>query len=194
MVNIGILGAKDCGKTATFIFFLDFIYQTGNRIVQGNPGGVQKTRTTTVDFIRFSWKSQIHALYGSGGHKDRITEYYRKYVLRATDKYLCMFDLSLPLDDQFEFYKTLFPLETDATVVTYNKYDTPEGKMRLDKYRGEVTRFLADFKVPVKESFVTVAVRTADEAKYREYNQNCVKAILFIVENKKTDPFKIWDI
>ncbi|MHA1732622.1 MAG: GTPase domain-containing protein [Promethearchaeota archaeon] len=191
LVNIGILGSQDCGKTMTFILFLQYLKKTGNRVVQGNPGGLEPTTTMTLDFVRFTWKSQIHALYGSGGHKTRLTEYYRKYITRAAEKFLCVIDLTLPLEPQFAFYEELFPLPARSVVVNFNKYDTPEGKMRVKKYGAEVVEFFEQHHLPVKEKFVTVAIRGGDD-KYLEYNQNCVKSILYLAEKKKEDPFKIW--
>ncbi len=193
MVNIGILGAQDCGKTMSFILFLQYIKKTGNRVVQGNPGGTEPTTTLTLDFVRFTWKSQIHALYGSGGHKTRLTDYYRKYVIRAADQFLCLIDLTLPLEDQFGFYEELFPLPARHVVVNFNKYDTLEGKMRLKRYEPEVVEFFESNRLPVQGTYVTVAIRDSTE-KYLEYNQNCIKAILHLAEKKKEDPFKIWQL
>lgn len=56
MVNIGILGAQDCGKTTVFSYFMDHLTLTGERVLTGAPGGPEKYATETVDFIRFTTK------------------------------------------------------------------------------------------------------------------------------------------
>jgi hypothetical protein len=107
MVNIGILGTQDCGKTSVFVYFMNHLTNNGEKIISGAPGGPEKYATETVDLIRFTAKGFIHVLYGTGGHKRPITDYYRTFVLRNADKFLCMFDLSIPLDKQFEFYNDI---------------------------------------------------------------------------------------
>ncbi|MHA1168453.1 MAG: GTPase domain-containing protein [Candidatus Hodarchaeales archaeon] len=191
MVNIGILGNMNCGKTASFLLFMKYLEETGSRIIQGVPGGAERDRTETVDFIRFTYKGFVHVLYGTGGHNTRITDYYRLFVLRNADRFLCMFDLSEPLRPQLEFYSTL-DIPTRSVVISLNKYDLAADQ--FEKYKEDITNYFSSkLKKLVKEPiFATVAIEAGD--KYKEENKNCLAAVLSLCGFAEAkDAFDIWE-
>ena len=191
MVNIGILGTMNCGKTSVFVSFMNSLASSDEKIIAGAPGGPEMYTTQTVDFIRFTSKGFIHVLYGTGGHQTPITDYYRVYVLRNANRFLCMFDLSENLETQLEFYRG-FEIPTKAIVVYLNKYDlAPEN---LKQYQEEVTSFFIDErKKLVREIFPTVALRTAEEV-HKEYQENCLKGILNLCDfDRDTSAFDVWE-
>jgi signal recognition particle receptor subunit beta len=130
MVNVGILGSQDVGKTSTFLLFMKKVEESGDRILHGVPGGQERDKTLTVDFIRFTWKGFVHVLYGTGGHRLPSVDYYRLWVIRNADRFLCMADLAAPLEPQLEFYRS-FEIPARNVVLSLNKYDT--GKENLGK-------------------------------------------------------------
>ncbi|MFX1507770.1 MAG: GTPase domain-containing protein [Promethearchaeota archaeon] len=191
MVNIGILGTMNCGKTSVFVSFMNSLASSDEKILAGAPGGPEMYTTQTVDFIRFTSKGFIHVLYGTGGHQTPITDYYRVYVLRNANRFLCMFDLTENLEEQFKFYRG-FEIPTKAIAVYLNKYDlAPEN---LKKYQEEVSSFFIDErKKLVREIFPTVALRTTDE-KHKEYQENCLKGILSLCDfDRDTSAFDVWE-
>jgi len=191
LTSIGLLGTIDAGKTATFVLFMDYVKKTGHKIIQGNPGGIAQNMTLTVDFIRFTWKGQMHTLYGTGGHKKQITEYYRKYVLNTAEQFLVIIDLGEPLKAQLDFFEQLMPLSTQAVTVNYNKWDLPRAKENFGNYEPMVNEFLQQHSLRIAEQFLTVAVR---KKPYQVENENCVRSILRMCEPRAEDPFKIWEL
>jgi len=191
MVNIGILGAQDCGKTSVFVHFMNQITESGEKIISGAPGGPEKYATETVDLIRFTAKGFIHVLYGTGGHKRPITDYYRTYVLRNADRFLCMFDLSIPLEDQINFYKEI-EIPTRQVTIALNKFDIAKDK--YDDYKSQVEDFFKNEKKKlIKEIWPTVAVEYKHTDEFNSYNQNCIDAVLSMCEFDKSSAFDIWD-
>jgi signal recognition particle receptor subunit beta len=191
MVNVGILGAMDCGKTSVFAYFMNHISMNGETIISGAPGGPEKYATETVDFIRFTAKGFIHVLYGTGGHKRPITDYYRLFVLRNADRFLCMFDLSTPIEPQIEFFEEMdIPLK--SVLILLNKYDL--GKENFETYKEKIQEYFVDNKKKlIKAIYPTVAIEYKDTDEYLEYNHNCVKAILDLCEFDKESAFDLWE-
>ena len=191
MVNIGILGAQDCGKTSVFVYFMNQITQSGEKIISGAPGGPEKYATETVDLIRFTAKGFIHVLYGTGGHKRPITDYYRTYVLRNADRFLCMFDLSIPLDDQMKFY-TEVEIPTRQVTIALNKYDL--AKDNYEEYKEQIEDFFKNEKKKlIKEIYPTVAIEYNETNEYEPLNKNCVDALLSMCEFDKSSAFDVWE-
>lgn len=191
MVNIGILGAQDCGKTSVFAYFMNQITESGEKIISGAPGGPEKYATETVDLIRFTAKGFIHVLYGTGGHKRPITDYYRVYVLRNADRFLCMFDLSLPLEDQFKFYNEI-EIPTRQISISLNKYDLAKDK--YDEYKEQIEHFFKNEKKKlIKEIYPTVAIEYKETEEFKQYNQNCVDVLLSLCEFDKSSAFDVWE-
>ncbi|MFW9995933.1 MAG: GTP-binding protein [Candidatus Odinarchaeota archaeon] len=191
MVNIGILGDINCGKTAAFILFMKYLEDSGHRVLHGVPGGAERDRTETVDFIRFTYRGFVHVIYGTGGHKKRITDYYRKYVLRNADRFLCIVDLSEPLESQLEFFDQL-AIPSRSVAICFNKYDLAAEK--FETYRKETVQFFTSkLKKMVKEPvYPTVAIEKDEE--FQTYNQNCLNAILTLCGFEETrDAFEIWN-
>lgn len=190
MVNIGILGSRDCGKTSVFVAFMNSLTsKEEEKIISGSPGGPEMYTTQTVDFIRFTWKGFIHVLYGTGGHQLPITDYYRVYVLRNATRLLCMFDLSLDIDEQLKFYKS-FKIPTRQIMIYLNKYDlAPEN---LDPFKKKIEDFFINKeKKIITDIFTTVAVKK-DE--YKENYDNCIKGILKLCEfDKESSTFDVWE-
>lgn len=191
MVNIGILGTQDCGKTSVFVYFMNQITASGEKIISGAPGGPEKYATETVDLIRFTAKGFIHVLYGTGGHKRPITDYYRTYVLRNSDRFLCMFDLSLPLEDQLNFYKEV-EIPTRQVTIALNKYDIAKDK--YDDYKDTIEDFFKNEKKKlIKEIYPTVAIEYKDTQDFEDYNKNCLDAVLGLCEFDKSSAFDVWE-
>lgn len=190
MVNIGILGAQDCGKTTVFAYFMDHLNLSGERVLSGAPGGPEKYATETVDFLRFTSKGFIHVIYGTGGHKRPITNYYRNYVLRNADRFLCMFDLSEPIEDQLEFYND-FKIPTRQITVLLNKYDLAADNFdpHLEKIEDY---FKNDKKKIIKDIYPSVAMEYGDDNEFKEYNENCVNALLKLCQLDKSSAFDSW--
>lgn len=191
MVNIGILGTMNCGKTSVFVSFMNSLASSDEKIIAGAPGGPEMYTTQTVDFIRFTSKGFIHVLYGTGGHQTPITDYYRVYVLRNANRFLCMFDLSEDLHEQLDFYRQ-FEIPTKAIVVYLNKYDL--ASENLKNYQEKVSSFFIDEqKKLIKDIFPTVALRTAGDD-YAVYQQNCLKGILSLCDfDRDASAFDVWE-
>lgn len=191
MVNIGILGAMDCGKTSVFAYFMNHISLNGEKILSGAPGGPEKYATETVDFIRFTTKGFIHVLYGTGGHKRPITDYYRLFVLRNADRFLCMFDLSIPLKDQLQFFDEM-EIPVRQVSILLNKYDI--AKDNFDTYKEEIESYFIDKKKKlIKVIHPTVAIEYKENNEYEDFNKNCVKSILDLCEFNKESAFDVWE-
>ncbi|MFX1513601.1 MAG: GTPase domain-containing protein [Promethearchaeota archaeon] len=188
MTSIGILGYENCGKTSLFLQFIKEVENSGSRIFDGTRGGDERFRTITVDFIRFSWKGFTHTLYGTGGHRERVTDYYRLFVIRNADRFLCMVDLEAPLKPQLEFFRS-FEIPSKNVNLTFNKYDLKPDN--LDKYSLKIIDLLEnELRKRIKEQFVTVAI---PKEGYEEQIDNCAKSVLSLCEwDQKGDPFEIW--
>lgn len=191
MVNVGILGDMNCGKTSVFVRFMNSLAATNEKIIAGSPGGPEMYTTQTVDFIRFTHRGFIHVLYGTGGHTTPITDYYRVYVLRNANRFLCMFDLSIDLDRQLGFYKNL-EIPTKQVTIFLNKFDLAGDK--FDEYKETVEDFFINkHKKLIKEILPTVAIKVEDN-QYKKETQNCLKGILDLCEfDKDASAFDVWD-
>ena len=191
MVNIGILGDMDCGKTSVFVRFMNSLANSNEKILTGAPGGPEMYTTQTVDFIRFTHKGFIHVLYGTGGHTTPITDYYRVYVLRNANRFLCMFDLSIDLDQQLAFYENL-DIPTKQLTIYLNKFDLaadnyPEYKEQIEDF------FINQKKKLIKEILPTVAVKVEGD-KHKIETKNCLKGILDLCEfDKDASAFNVWN-
>lgn len=192
MVNIGILGAQDCGKTTVFAYFMDHLNLSGEKILSGAPGGEIKYATETVDFIRFTYKGFIHVLYGTGGHRRPVTDYYRNFVLRNADRFLCMFDLSESIDKQLDFYNN-FEISSRNVLIFLNKYDliNPDNFSEFEDTISDY--FKTNRKKTILNLLPTVGLENAQEEKFDQYNQNCLTGIFSLCENKKLEAFKVWE-
>ncbi|MHA1994639.1 MAG: GTPase domain-containing protein [Candidatus Hodarchaeales archaeon] len=191
MVNVGILGDMDCGKTSVFVRFMNSLAATNEKIIAGSPGGPEMYTTQTVDFIRFTHRGFIHVLYGTGGHTTPITDYYRVYVLRNANRFLCMFDLAIDLAKQLEFYKNL-EIPTKQVTIFLNKYDL--AKENYDEYKEKVEDFfINEQKKLIKGIFPTVAIKVEDN-QFKAETHNCLKGILDLCEfDKDASAFDVWD-
>ncbi len=191
LVNVGILGDMNCGKTSVFVRFMNSLAATNEKIIAGSPGGPEMYTTQTVDFIRFTHRGFIHVLYGTGGHTTPITDYYRVYVLRNANRFLCMFDLSIDLDRQLEFYHNL-EIPTKQVTIFLNKYDL--AKENYEEYKEKVEDFfINDQKKLIKEILPTVAIKVEDN-QFKKESQNCLKGILDLCEfDKDASAFDVWD-
>jgi len=188
-MNIGILGVQDSGKTSVFVLFLSYIRSTGNRIIQGNPGGVEIDKTVTLDFVRFTYKGLYHTLYGTGGHKTHITEYYRKYVLRTAQKFLVVIDMSIPIMPQFVFLNELIDFNNVEVCIVLNKMDLPNSKVNYSENKNLVEKYFIDKKAKIKSIMDSVAIQ---KPKYVQENKNAVKSILNLIDYTDEDPFSNW--
>jgi hypothetical protein len=191
MVNVGILGDMDCGKTSVFVRFMNSLAESNEKILTGAPGGPEMYTTQTVDFIRFTHKGFIHVLYGTGGHTTPITDYYRVYVLRNANRFLCMFDLSVDLERQLAFYENL-DIPTKQLTVYLNKYDLAADN--FSEYKEQIEDFFINQKKKlIKEILPTVAAKVEGE-KYKTEIKNCIKGILDLCEfDKDSSAFNVWD-
>ena len=191
MVNIGILGDMDCGKTSVFVRFMNSLADSNEKILTGAPGGPEMYTTQTVDFIRFTHKGFIHVLYGTGGHTTPITDYYRVYVLRNANRFLCMFDLSVDLEQQLSFYENL-DIPTKQLTVYLNKFDLAADN--FSEYKEQIEDFFINQKRKlIKEILPTVAVKV-EENEYKIETKNCIKGILDLCEfDKDASAFNVWD-
>jgi signal recognition particle receptor subunit beta len=191
VVNVGILGDMDCGKTSVFVRFMNSLAASNEKIIAGSPGGPEMYTTQTVDFIRFTHKGFIHVLYGTGGHTTPITDYYRVYVLRNANRFLCMVDLSIDLDKQLAFYQNL-EIPTRQVTIFLNKFDLAGEK--YDEYKDQVEDFfINEQKKLIKEILPTVAIKVED-GQFKNETQNCLKGILELCDfDKDTSAFDVWD-
>ena len=191
MVNIGILGDMNCGKTSVFVRFMNSLANSNEKILTGAPGGPEMYTTQTVDFIRFTHKGFIHVLYGTGGHTTPITDYYRVYVLRNANRFLCMFDLSEDLEKQLAFYENL-DIPTKQLTVYLNKFDLAADN--YSEYKEQIEDFFINQKRKlIKEILPTVAVKV-EEDKHKIETKNCIKGILDLCEfDKDSSAFNVWN-
>ena len=191
MVNIGILGDMNCGKTSVFVRFMNSLTESNEKILTGAPGGPEMYTTQTVDFIRFTHKGFIHVLYGTGGHTTPITDYYRIYVLRNANRFLCMFDLSEELEKQLTFYENL-DIPTKQVSIYLNKYDLASDN--FSNYKEQIEDFFINKKQKlIKEVLPTVAVKVEGN-EYKKETKNCLKGILDLCEfDKDASAFNVWN-
>ncbi len=190
MVHIGILGQADCGKTSTFIQFIKALESSGDRVLTGQRGGAERELTITVDFIRFTYRGFTHTLYGTGGHRAAVTDYYRVFVLRNADRFLCMIDLTEPLEEQLQFFESIGDIPASSVVVTFNKFDLVDSlDIEADFVEPTVNWFEKRLKRTIQKKLVTVAVDTKG---FAEYQQNCTNAILELCEWSQEKAFDVW--
>ena len=191
MASIGILGNMNCGKTSVFAYFMDHLKLTGEKILTGAPGGPEKYATETVDFLRFTSKGFLHTLYGTGGHKRPITNYYRKFVLRNADQFLCIFDLSEPLEPQLDFFED-FVIPTRQISILLNKYDIASASFA--NFQDKIQSFFKNEKKKlIKDILPTVAINYGNESEFKEYNKNCISILLNLCAIDKSSSFKVWE-
>ena len=191
MVNVGILGDMDCGKTSVFVRFMNSLAESNEKILTGAPGGPEMYTTQTVDFIRFTHKGFIHVLYGTGGHTTPITEYYRVYVLRNANRFLCMFDLSVDLDQQLTFYENL-DIPTKQLTVYLNKYDLAADN--YSEYKEQIEDFFINQKKKLIKEILPTVAKKVEKDKYKKETKNCIKGILDLCEfDKDSSAFNVWD-
>ncbi len=185
MVSIGILGYMNAGKTALFNLFRNLLPERGGNILGGQFGGSIQGNTVTVDFIRFiSVESQqvggvVHSLYGTGGHKHRVTDYYRSFVIRNADVFICMIDLSIDLKPQLDFYDSI-ELPVASIVLVFNKVDLVDEHSVSLFIEETVDFFLNKKKKLIHEQFITCAI---PQNQYAQYNENAVKSVLVLCCN-----------
>ena len=191
MVNIGILGDMNCGKTSVFVRFMNSLTESNEKILTGAPGGPEMYTTQTVDFIRFTHKGFIHVLYGTGGHTTPITDYYRIYVLRNANRFLCMFDLSEDLERQLTFYENL-DIPTKQVSIYLNKFDLASDN--FSDYKEQIEDFFINKKHKlIKEVLPTVAIKVEGN-EYKKETKNCLKGILDLCEfDKDASAFNVWN-
>ena len=182
MVSIGILGEIDCGKTSCFRAFSTILEGSGDRVLKVVPGGApidvgDKVATVTVDFLRFTHQGFIHMLYGTGGHKTPSTTYYRDFVLRNAERFLCMIDLTKDLYRQLLFFE-ICNIPTRSVVIAFNKYDLAPSN--LEPYQAKaMDYFKTNLKVLVPEHYATVSIPPSnDDQKLQDYHKNCFNAII----------------
>lgn len=180
MVNIGILGYINAGKTSLLNLFRNKLSERGGNILGGQLGGAEQGNTVTVDFIRFISTDPrdrgVHTLYGTGGHKHRITDYYRSFVIRNSDVFICMFDLSIDLEPQLAFYESL-DLPVRSLTLVFNKVDLADTLRVTQFIEKTVEFFINEKKKLVKEQFVTCAI---PKNQYEQFNENAVNSVLFL--------------
>jgi tRNA U34 5-carboxymethylaminomethyl modifying GTPase MnmE/TrmE len=191
MVNIGILGSMNCGKTSVFVRFMNSLADANEKILAGAPGGPEMFTTQTVDFIRFTHKGFIHVLYGTGGHTTPITDYYRVYVLRNANRFLCMFDLSEDLEEQLAFYDDI-EIPTRQVMIFLNKFDL--AKENYDSYKEQIEDFfISEKKKLIKQILPTVAIKVEGD-QYKTESRNCLTGILDLCEfDKDASAFDVWN-
>ncbi|MHA2111381.1 MAG: hypothetical protein ACW98W_07850 [Candidatus Hodarchaeales archaeon] len=56
MVNVGILGDMDCGKTSVFVRFMNSLANSNEKILTGAPGGPEMYTTQTVSCVIRNWR------------------------------------------------------------------------------------------------------------------------------------------
>ncbi|MHA2102603.1 MAG: GTPase domain-containing protein [Candidatus Hodarchaeales archaeon] len=188
MASIGILGEIDCGKTSCFRTFSNILEERGDRVLKKLPGGGpaddgrEKISTITVDFLRFTYQGFIHVLYGTGGHKNPSTTYYRDYVLRNASRFLCIVDLSAELEGQLVFFN-IANIPTKNVVIIFNKFDLASDN--LESYKEKTIDFFKnDIGVMVPEFYPTIGIPMDDE-ELQKYNQNCFNAIISLCAQDK---------
>ncbi|MEX2739675.1 MAG: GTPase domain-containing protein [Candidatus Wukongarchaeota archaeon] len=178
MVNIGLLGYKNVGKTSLFTLFKE---TKGVKVLTGQFGSSREGHTVTMDFIRFTNEGKMHSLFGTGGHEWRLTVYHRNYVLKNADNFICMFDLSVPSEPQLEFFKKLEILANPKgkLVIALNKYDLVKEESVFETFKQtiEESRFISTIKTV--KILPTVAV---PKNGYEKFNENAVKAVLLLCD------------
>ncbi|MFX0197337.1 MAG: GTPase domain-containing protein [Candidatus Hodarchaeota archaeon] len=182
MVNIGILGYASVGKTSLFNLFRKIFEERGGNILGGQLGGAKKGNTVTIDFIRFIHTSEpqdskiVHTLYGTGGHRHRITDYYRSFVIRNSDVFICMFDLSIDLEPQLTFYEQ-FELPVRSIVLVFNKFDLAKEPI-IEHFIDQTEDFFVNKKKKfIFDRFITCAI---PKSQYALYNENAVNSVLIL--------------
>jgi len=182
MVNIGILGYVNVGKTTLFNLFRKKLAERGGNILGGQLGGSKQGNTVTTDFIRFvpaepqADSGVVHTLYGTGGHRHQITDYYRSFVIRNSDVFICMFDLSIDLEPQLAFYDTI-ELPVSSIALVFNKYDLAKEQKIPLFIKKTVDFFVNEKKKLIRQQFITCAI---PRCQYAEYNENAVNSVLVL--------------
>ncbi|MFX0062712.1 MAG: GTPase domain-containing protein [Candidatus Hermodarchaeota archaeon] len=183
MVSIGILGYRDCGKTALYTLFRKRLNILGFDEEAGHMGGIKgKSKTATADFLRFSVEGLIHVLYSTGGDDLRITNFYRSQIVQKSDEFICMFDLAALPEPQIEFYESLLTtvgLPKRSIYILLNKYDLVDGT-KVSEYKSLIEEFFRDkhkmFPIDIKASCAV------EKEGYEEQQQNAIDAILCLLE------------
>ncbi|MFX0092444.1 MAG: GTPase domain-containing protein [Candidatus Hodarchaeota archaeon] len=186
MVSIGIIGYRDCGKTALYCLFRKRLDTLGFSEEAGHMGGVKgKSTTATADFLRFRSGGLIHVLYSTGGDDLRITNFYRTQIVQKSDEFICMFDLNAPVDPQIQFYDELFTtvgLPNRSVYVLLNKYDLV-GEADVQKYMNLAEELFRDkYKMLPLEIKPSCAI---EKEGYEEQQQNAITAVLNLLKRRK---------
>jgi len=184
MVTIGLIGTQDCGKTSLYLLFEKFGEKFGCKFVGWKYTDSKKefipnksSVTVTLDFLRFSWKGNIHTLYGTGGHLNRITDYYRLFVLRNAERFLCMIDLSEGVESQLDFFKAIH-IPSETIVLAFNKYDI--GGDNLKTFDEVITRYFNELQQKtIQNKFTTVSI---EKNGFETYNENAIRAVLSLCD------------
>jgi len=154
MVNIGILGYASVGKTSLFNLFRKIFEERGGNILGGQLGGAKKGNT----------------------HRHRITDYYRSFVIRNSDVFICMFDLSIDLEPQLTFYEQ-FELPVRSIVLVFNKFDLAEEPI-VEHFIDQTEDFFVNKKKKlIFNRYITCAI---PKSQYALYNENAVNSVLIL--------------
>ncbi|MHA1821261.1 MAG: hypothetical protein ACTSVC_12360 [Promethearchaeota archaeon] len=206
MVNIGILGNVNVGKTTILRLFVKYVKEDLINKVEGgvpceivktdfsgesvqNPESAEKgTKTITPNKVVFKEveSGKNHALFAPGGDKERpVIKMGIITISRIAREIITVVAADQPLKEQFEFFDEIrhFP---KSIIVTFNKWDLVKKEDReklLNDLKEKVTEYFRKRKIEIRDFYTTCAEDEIPNSK--QLNDNVCKMILDIALNSK---------
>jgi hypothetical protein len=200
MTIIGLMGAMNCGKTATLKLFVDYVEKQKIAKIEGgidctiekvdfkgesaieveDSEGYTKTITPNkVVFIETKSK-QSHTLFAPGGDRERaVIRMGIITISRIARQIIGIFALDQPMKEQFKLYD-LIRYMPKTIYICLNKYDLLEGadkEKKVEKIKKEIQDYFEKRHITIKAFFQTCAI---DKPDFGEFNDNAARMILDI--------------
>lgn len=169
---LALIGDKDVGKTSFLILFSK-AFRIMGEVEGGKLGGNISGSTDTLDFLNFAYNGRIYTLYGTGGDRTRITDYYRKKVVSTASKFILVIDATRSIREQTQFLKDI-GFVGRRVVLCINKVDLVD-KDKISQIKDEIISELERINIAPTKIFETVAL---EKKGFEQENKNIVNAVL----------------
>lgn len=196
MTNLVFLGAVSVGKTSGLRIFVKALEENRVEELTGIKCSLVKTdfsgesvlkpgeskETKTIHPNRVIWRDETHqtnhTIFAPGGDRERaVVKMGIITISRIVRQVVAVFDLTRPLEVQFEFFKEVrfFP---KSVAVALNKFDLVDESKRdglMKEYEEKITEFFKERKISITGFYPTCA---EPNPKFQEYNDNIVKMVV----------------
>ena len=203
MVNVGLMGDINVGKTTLLKLFVDYVekQEIGEieggapcKVVRKDFSGESKITidgedtdiTISPNKVVFKNKStnKSHTLFAPGGHIKRgVVKMGIITISRVARQIVVLIDVSRDLKSQLSFFNDVRYLPNELNVC-FNKVDllnVTEVENKIKAYESEIIAFFAKKKIKVKSFYRTCGLR--DMNGMTEFNENVARMLLSITGN-----------